>query len=105
MLKAVLGRGTFGKVYLGQLKYNDKMYAIKSIRKDILIDTHQVENTKLEKNILLTCDHPFLIGMEYVFQTDARLYFVMKFIRGGELYKYFVKQRRLPEEQVRFYAC
>ena len=30
----------FGKVYLGQLKFNSKFYAIKSIRKDILIDTH-----------------------------------------------------------------
>ena len=40
MLKAVLGRGTFGKVYLGQLKFNNKFYAIKSIRKDILLDTH-----------------------------------------------------------------
>ena len=50
---AILGKGTFGKVYLTKLKSNKKLYAIKSMRKDILIDTDQVESTKLERDILL----------------------------------------------------
>lgn len=66
-LVMVLGRGTFGKVYLAELGLNKQLYAIKSIRKDILIDTDQVANTKLEKDILFTCDHPFLVGMDYLF--------------------------------------
>ena len=101
---SVLGRGTFGKVYLGNLKMTNTLYAIKAIRKDILIETEQIESTRLERNILLSCDHPFLVGMEFVFQTDLRLYFVMKFVKGGELYKLFLKKRRFPEEQVKFYA-
>lgn len=66
-LISVLGRGSFGKVYLAELSSNKKLYAIKSIRKDVLIDYGQVENTKQEKDILFTCDHPFLVGMDYLF--------------------------------------
>ena len=91
----VIGRGTFGKVFLGELKVpvsktgEKKLYAIKSIRKDVLIQYDQVDNTILEKDIMFECDHPFLVGMEYLFQNDLRLYFVMPFVRGGELYKIF----------------
>lgn len=66
-LKVVLGRGTFGKVYLAELKQNKILYAIKSIRKDVLLEYDQVNNTKLEKDILFSCDHPFLVGMDYLF--------------------------------------
>jgi serum/glucocorticoid-regulated kinase 2 len=84
---------------------DSKLYAIKSIRKDVLIDTDQIENTKLEKNIMFWCDHPNLVGMEFVFQTDLRLYFVMQFVRGGELYKHFIKSKRFKESSVKFYIA
>ena len=58
----------------------------------------------MEKDILFSCDHPFLLGMDYLFQTSERLYFVMPFVRGGELYKIFKAKKRLPEKVVRFYA-
>jgi len=85
----VIGRGTFGKVFLAEHKETKKLYAVKSIRKDILIQYDQIENTILEKDIMFECDHPFLVSMEYLFQNELRLYFVMPFIRGGELYKVF----------------
>ncbi len=66
-IKHVLGKGTFGKVYLTKLKQTGDLYAIKSIRKDVLIETDQIESTKLERDILLECDSPFLVGMDYVF--------------------------------------
>lgn len=66
-IKYVLGKGTFGKVFLTQLKKNGKLYAIKSIRKDVLLETDQIESTKLEWDILLECQSPFLCGMDYVF--------------------------------------
>ena len=96
-LIALLGRGTFGKVFLAECTVDKKQYAIKVIRKDVLIEYNQVKNTQLEKDILFSCDHPFLCGMEYLFQSPTRLYFVMPFIRGGELYKVFKARKRLPE--------
>lgn len=105
-LLMLLGRGTFGKVFLAELtKHNKKLYAIKAIRKDVLIEYNQVQNTKLEKDILFSCEHPFLVGMDYLFQSQTRLYFVMPFIKGGELYKIFKSNKRLPENVVKFYAA
>jgi serine/threonine protein kinase len=52
---------------LAELRSSKKMYAIKTIRKDVLIEYNQVQNTKLEKDILLSCDHPNLVGMDYLF--------------------------------------
>jgi len=43
---------------------------MKSLRKDVILDYDQVESTKLEKEILMQADHPFLVGMHYVFQTE-----------------------------------
>lgn len=103
----ILGRGTFGKVYLSEVEVDGqkRLYAIKAIRKDVLIEYNQVKNTKLERDILFECEHPFLVGMDYLFQSDTRLYFVMPFVRGGELYKVFKSKKRLPEQVVKFYAA
>lgn len=80
------------------------MYAIKAISKEILIEYDQEENTKLEEQILLTCKHPFLLGMDFVFQNVETIYFVMPYVQGGELYTHLKKNKRFPEEVVKFYA-
>jgi len=54
---------------------------------------------------MFECDHPFLVGMEYLFQNELRLYFVMPFVRGGELYKVFQQNKRFKEEIVKFYGA
>ena len=66
---------------------------MKSLRKDVILEFDQVESTMLEKKILQKADHPFLVGMEYVFQSKERLYFIMKFVRGGELFMHLRKAR------------
>jgi len=43
--------------------------------------------------------------MDYIFQDDTRLYFVMPFVRGGELYKIYKAKKRFNERVVRFYAA
>ena len=70
---------------------------MKSLRKDTILDYDQVESTLLEKDILLQADHPFLVGMDYVFQTDTKIFFVMKFVRGGELFLHLRKARSFSE--------
>ena len=93
LLMKVIGRGSFGKVYLVQKNDDKSVYAMKCLRKDKILDYDQVESTLLEKEILQKADHPFLVGMEYVFQTDARLFFIMKFVRGGELFQHLKEAR------------
>ena len=101
----VLGRGSFGKVTLVQYKQTGEYYAMKSLKKDVLLDQDQVESTILEKKILQSLDHPFLVGMIFCFQTEERIYFIMPFVRGGELFQHLRSTRFFPEEKVRFYAA
>ena len=101
----ILGRGSFGKVSLVQYKPTGEYYAMKSLKKDVLLDQDQVESTILEKKILQSLDHPFLVGMIFCFQTVERIYFVMPFIRGGELFQHLRTAKYFPEDKVRFYAA
>lgn len=78
---------------------------MKSLRKDVILDYDQLESTKLEKEILLQADHPFLVGMNYVFQTENMIFFVMRFVRGGELFMHLRTSTRFPEERAKFYAA
>jgi serum/glucocorticoid-regulated kinase 2 len=98
IVKKVIGQGSFGKVFMVVHKTTGKTYAMKSIRKDVVIDSEQLENLRLEKHIMLCVEHPFLISMEYVFQRDFRIYFLLDFIRGGELYRYLAQKKRLDED-------
>lgn len=86
-------------------KATGNFYAMKSIRKDVVIDSEQLENLRLEKTIMLCVEHPFIISMEYVFQRDYRIYFLMDFIKGGELYRLLALKKRLDESQAKFYAA
>ena len=78
---------------------------MKSLKKDVLLDQDQVESTLLEKKILESLDHPFLVGMVFCFQTEERIYFIMPFIRGGELFQHLRNFRFFDEEKVKFYAA
>lgn len=82
----ILGKGNFGKVYLTKNNLNGQLYAIKVIRKDVLLEYNQIEGTILEKNIMTKSRHPFLVSMEHLFASNNRLFFVMPYICGGELY-------------------
>lgn len=53
-----------------------------------------MDNIRLEKDILYTIDHPFLVNMEFVFQNEFRIYFLMKFVKGGELFRHLVQVKR-----------
>lgn len=101
----VLGRGSFGKVCLVQFFPTKEIYAMKSIKKDVLIEQEQIENTILEKNILQHLDHPLLCGLIFCFQTFERIYFVMPFLNGGELFQHLRNQRVFDEERVKFYGA
>lgn len=105
LIRKVIGRGSFGKVFLVEKKNSSEVYAMKSLRKDVIIDYDQVESTKLEKEILMQADHPFLVGMHYVFQTEQKIFFVMRFVRGGELFMHLRNATRFPEERAKFYAA
>lgn len=63
----IIGKGTFGKVYLVKNNKNGLIYAMKCIRKDVVLKNQNIDSLKLEKEILFNIDHPFLVSMDYVF--------------------------------------
>eukprot|EP00357_Protocruzia_adherens_P036348 CAMPEP_0115025558 /NCGR_PEP_ID=MMETSP0216-20121206/34092_1 /TAXON_ID=223996 /ORGANISM="Protocruzia adherens, Strain Boccale" /LENGTH=457 /DNA_ID=CAMNT_0002400205 /DNA_START=786 /DNA_END=2159 /DNA_ORIENTATION=+ len=101
----VIGRGSFGKVMLVEKKDNSKAYAMKTLRKDRLIEKDQVEHTRTEKHILESVRHPFLVGLEFAFQTPEKICFVMEYMIGGELFYHLQKARKFSEDRARFYGA
>ena len=101
----VIGRGSFGKVCLVEYKPTKEVFAMKSLKKDLLIEEDQIESTILEKEILQNIDHPFLCRLIFCFQTEDRIFFVMPFLSGGELFQHIKKFKRFSEEMARFYGA
>ena len=77
---------------------------MKTMSKEQLLDDERIlKSTLLEKKILQQAKYPFLVGTEYAFQSDSTVYFVMKYVKGGELYKHLKNVKYFNEDQVKFY--
>ncbi|KAG5308372.1 AKT1 kinase, partial [Acromyrmex insinuator] len=101
----VLGKGTFGKVILCREKATGHLYAIKILRKEVIIRKDEVAHTLTENRVLRTTNHPFLISLKYSFQTADRLCFVMEYVNGGELFFHLSRSRVFGEDRTRFYGA
>lgn len=104
-LLKVLGRGSFGKVMQVRKKSNNKIYAMKILKKRAIIARNQVEHTKAERKILQALQHPFLMTLRYAFQSKEKLYFVLDYFQGGELFFHLKTKRRFSEEVARLYVA
>jgi len=100
MLK-VIGRGSFGKVMQVRKKGEDAIYAMKILKKKAIIQRNQLEHTKAERKILEALNHPFLMTLRYAFQTETKLYFVLDYYTGGELFFHLKKKRRFRENEAK----
>jgi serine/threonine protein kinase len=101
----VIGKGSFGKVLLVKKKDTGNIYAMKVLRKENIIKRNQVEHTRTERHVLGYVRHPFIVGLNYAFQTEEKLYFVLDYCAGGELFFHLGKVQRFPEPRARFYAA
>ncbi|EFA81478.1 putative protein serine/threonine kinase [Heterostelium album PN500] len=101
----LVGRGGFGKVHLVTKNDSKCVYALKSIKKNHIIKYKSVINTLAEKDILKKVKHPFIVQLHYAFQDEKKLYLVMDFVNGGQLFYHMVKEAMFSEAQMKFYAA
>jgi serine/threonine protein kinase len=102
----VIGRGSFGKVFL--VKKRDKPdwpLALKVLNKDVVSKRNLMIKTQAERDILEKINSPFIVKLHYAFQTDAKLYFVMDFCNGGELFFHLRKCKTFSERRACFYTA
>lgn len=104
-LLKVIGKGSFGKVMLVRKIDTRKVYAMKVLHKANVIKRNQVEHTRTERNVLEYIRHPFIVTLRYAFQTRMKLYFVLDYCPGGELFFHLGNAGRFDESRAKFYAA
>jgi len=104
-LVKVLGKGSYGKVMLVKSTKDDQVFAMKMLRKENVIKRNQVEHTQTERRVLEAVSHPFIVTLNYAFQTPKKLYMVLEFCPGGELFYHLSRAGRFSEGRTRFYTA
>ncbi|KAH0484598.1 MAG: uncharacterized protein KVP18_003539 [Porospora cf. gigantea A] len=108
-LRETVGTGTFGRVRIVRLKNvnPDKLppMCLKIVKKATVIQMRQVEHIKAEKDILMSIEHPFIVNLLVAFQDTRRLFLLLEYVNGGELFGLLRRLQVLPNDHARFYAA
>ncbi|KAI7858140.1 kinase-like domain-containing protein [Circinella umbellata] len=104
-LLRVVGKGSFGKVYVVRKKDTNRIYAMKVLRKSRIISRSEVTHTMAEKTVLAKVSNPFIVPLKFAFQSPDKLYLVLAFINGGELFHHLQVEGKFSEERSRFYTA
>lgn len=106
-LLKVLGKGGYGKVF--QVKKvtgqdSGTIFAMKVLKKaSIVRNQKDTAHTKAERNILEAVKHPFIVDLKYAFQTGGKLYLILEYLSGGELFMHLEREGIFLEESACFY--
>ncbi|KAJ7417030.1 Serine/threonine-protein kinase Sgk1 [Pitangus sulphuratus] len=93
-------------VLLARHKAEEQFYAVKVLQKKAILKKKEEKHIMSERNVLLkNVKHPFLVGLHFSFQTADKLYFVLDYINGGELFYHLQRERCFLEPRARFYAA
>ncbi|KTW29626.1 uncharacterized protein T551_02242 [Pneumocystis jirovecii RU7] len=104
-LLKVVGRGSFGKVLQVRKIDTSRIYALKTIRKAHIVSRSEVNHTLAERTVLAQIDNPFIVPLKFSFQTSEKLYLVLAFINGGELFYHLQREGHFDLYRSRFYAA
>jgi serine/threonine protein kinase len=104
-LLKVVGKGSFGKVMQVKKKDTGEIYAMKVLKKNVLVARKQVAHTQTERRVLEEIDHPFIVSLRFAFQTQDKLYMILDYFTGGELFFHLKSTGRFEESRAKFYAA
>jgi serine/threonine-protein kinase Psk1 len=102
-----LGKGTYGTVLLVKQHSTGKLYAQKQLKKaSLTVRKKLVEQTKTERAILESVNrHPFVVKLYYAFQDHEKLYLILEYAQGGELFTHLAQERMFSEDAASFYMA
>ncbi|GME63504.1 putative serine threonine-protein kinase psk1 protein [Neofusicoccum parvum] len=102
-----LGKGSYGTVLLVKHKATGRLFAQKQLRKaSLTVHKKLVEQTKTERVILENVNrHPFVVKLYYAFQDHEKLYLILEYAQGGELFHHLAMERMFTEEVAAFYMA
>ncbi|KAH8923080.1 Pkinase-domain-containing protein [Atractiella rhizophila] len=104
-LLRVIGKGSFGKVMQVRKTDTGRIYALKTIKKAHIVNRSEVTHTLAERSVLAKVNNPFITPLKFAFQSPDKLYLVLAFVNGGELFHHLQREGRFSEERSRFYAA
>ncbi|KAI9839248.1 MAG: hypothetical protein M1819_003242 [Sarea resinae] len=104
-LLKVVGKGSFGKVMQVRKMDTHRIYALKTIRKAHIISRSEVAHTLAERSVLAQINNPFIVPLKFSFQSPEKLYLVLAFVNGGELFHHLQKEQRFDINRSRFYTA
>lgn len=104
-LITVIGKGSFGKVMQVRKRDTMRIYALKTIRKAHIVDRKEITHTLAERLVLARVNNPFIVPLKFSFQSEQKLYLVLAFVNGGELFHHLQREQRFNEERSRFYSA
>ncbi|KAI9456420.1 kinase-like domain-containing protein [Boletus coccyginus] len=105
-LLKVIGKGSFGKVMQVRKKDTMRVYALKTIRKaHIASRPGEITHILAERTVLALVNNPFIVPLKFSFQNPDKLYLVMSFVNGGELFYHLQREGKFDQDRSRFYAA
>lgn len=103
--KCLIGKGGFAEVYLVEQQSTGKEFAMKVLNKEKILE-HNLERYVLtERNVLSYIKHPFIVGLNYAFQTPEKLLLILDYCPGGDLGSTLRREKRFTEARARIYVC
>ena len=82
-----------------------RIYALKTIRKAHIISRSEVAHTLAERSVLAQINNPFIVPLKFSFQSPEKLYLVLAFVNGGELFHHLQREQRFDVNRARFYTA
>ncbi|KAI5812822.1 kinase-like domain-containing protein [Pyronema omphalodes] len=104
-LITVVGKGSFGKVMQVRKRDTQRIYALKTIRKQHIISRSEVSHTMAERTVLAQINNPFIVPLKFSFQSKEKLYLVLAFVNGGELFHHLQRESTFDVNRARFYTA
>ena len=102
---ALLGKGSFGEVYLVRKINSQQKYAMKVLRKEKIMGQNLLKYAIAERNVLSLSHHPFIVKLHFAFQTSSKLFLILEYCPNGDLAKHLLFEKRFSEKRAKFYLC